>query len=157
MDGEKDKVDLLGEIRYAERLCERTARLYRRIQSIGTFGTLVGGSAMLSSLAKDIPTSVSLAGSVTFALFGLALVVTRPAEKIAANDADSKRYAKLRADAAGMDAPTLQAAMEKAKESNTQEVEPLRQIAYNDVVREFGRADEAYRLSLRQKVLAALA
>lgn len=157
MSETKDKIDLLGEIRYAERLCERTARLYRRIQAIGTFGTLVSGSAMLSAISKDIPPTISIAGTVAFALFGLALIVIRPAEKVAANDADSKRYAKLRSDAGAMDATELQTALNKAKESNTQEVEPLREIAYNDVARELGRDDAVFELSVRQKLLAALA
>ena len=33
----KTKDQVLGEIRYAQRLAQRTARLYRRIQAFSTF------------------------------------------------------------------------------------------------------------------------
>jgi len=48
----KDKTLLLSEIRYAIRLTQRTARFYRRIQSVGTFLSIIGGSAAIASIAN---------------------------------------------------------------------------------------------------------
>lgn len=58
----------LSEIRYAERLCLRTARLYRRLQTIGTFLTVFSGSAVLTSFSEGVPASVRVIGAVVAAL-----------------------------------------------------------------------------------------
>lgn len=65
---------LRGDIRYAIRLCERTARLYRRIQAVGTFLSLVGGSAAVSGAAGQLPAWVALSGSALLAVSGAALL-----------------------------------------------------------------------------------
>ena len=56
-----------------------------------------------------------------------------------------------------MDEVTLRTALQKARESDTAEVEPLRDVAYNDVVIEIGRGEFAVPLSSHQRILAALA
>ena len=152
-----DKIEMMSRIRYAERLCERTARLYRRIQAFGTFATVVGGSAVLSALSPAIPQWVSLAGGCAFALFGAAMIAVRPGDRAAANEADVRRYARLRHESTRMDDAVLEAALHKAAESNAPEVESLRNVAYNDVARELGREDVAFRLTWPQRVMAALA
>lgn len=148
---------LLNEIRYAERLCLRTARLYRRLQTGGVFLTIVSGSATLSALSSTMPKSVSVIGAICFALFGALMISIRPAEKALANEADAKRYAQLRTTASAMDADTLRAALAKAREMDTAEIEPLREVAFNDVVLEVGRNDQVLPLSMQQRLLAALA
>lgn len=148
---------LLNEARYAERLCQRTARLYRRVQVVGTFATVVSGSAALSVVAGTFPAWFGLVGAGAFAAFGAAMLAIRPAEKVAANEADVKRYAKLRSEASGMDEAQLRTALNKARESDAPEVEPLRDVAFNDVSLEIGRGDVVVPLTLPQKVLAALA
>ena len=85
------------------------------------------------------------------------MVAIRPAEKAVANEVDVKRYAQLRSAAASMDEVALRTALHKARESDAAEVEPLRDVAYNDVVIEIGRAEFAVPLSNQQKILAALA
>lgn len=149
--------DLLNQARYAERLCQRTARLYRRAQAVCTFAAIVGGSATLTALSSAVPGWVSMAGAVAFTVFGAALVVMRPADKAAANEADVRRYAKLRSDGLAMTADELAAALNKARESDAAEVEPLRDVAYNDVAREIGAPAAVVPLSMQQRLLAALA
>ena len=150
-------VDLLNEARYAERLCARTARLYRRAQSVGVFVTVLGGSAAVVSLSGKVPDWLTAAGVACFAVFGAALLAIRPADKAASNEADARRYAKLRSDAASMSVEQLAVALNKARETDTSEIEPLRDVAYNDVVREIGRPDVVLPLNLTQRLLAALA
>lgn len=148
---------ILNRIRYAERLCQRTARLYRRLQTAGTFGTVLGGSAALTLLSASFGQALGAVGMVCAAVFGAALIAIRPADKAAANEADAKRYARLRSDADSMDDAQLARALAKAKESDTAEVEPLRMVAYNDVLRETGNAALVQPLSGLQRFLAALA
>jgi hypothetical protein len=153
----RDKTDMLNEIRYAERLCQRTARFYRRVQAVGTFLAIVSGSATLSAVTQAVPGWVAMLGAVGLSLAGAALVAIRPADKAAANEADVRRYSQLRIDAQSMTAPELEAALAKAHTSDAPELEPLREVAYNDVVTEYGRADCVIALRWPQKVFAALA
>ena len=148
---------LLSEVRFAERLCQRTARLYRRVQTISIFLTVIGGSAVVAAAFNAAPGWASVVGGACFAIFGAAMVAIRPTEKAVANEMDAKRYAQLRSVGAGMDEVALRTAVQKARESDTAEVEPLRDVAYNDVVIEIGRSEFAVPLSNHQKFLAALA
>lgn len=152
-----DHVALVNEIRYAERLCQRTARLYRRAETVFLILSLLGGSAVLINLLAAFPAWVTvLAGSV-MALFASLNVAMRPAEKAIANELDARRYAKLRTESRSMGTKQLQQALDKARENDAQEVEPLRDIAYNDVVKECGRPDAVMHLTWPQKILQMLA
>ena len=154
---DKAKTILLGEIRYAERLCLRTARLYRHVQATSVFLSVIGGSAVISSTSGSLPAWVPVAGGAVLAIFGAINLAMRPADKAVANETDAKRYAKLRTSGQSMTAQELQIALEAARESDVQEVESLRNVAYNDLVREIGREDEVIPLRIHQKLLSALA
>lgn len=147
----------LNEIRYAERLCQRTARLYRHLQSFGTWLTVVGGSGTLSALVTDAPPWIPVAGAILFAATGAALLAIRPADKAAINEAESRRYATLRARGVSLDAAALRAALEDARQSDAAEIESLRDVAWNDVVQEVGQGDKQVPLSVQQRLLAAIA
>jgi hypothetical protein len=153
----QSKVSLINEIRYSERLCLRTARLYRHAQTFGTFCSILGGSAAAVALAPQVPQWVGLAGLVGLAVFGAFTVAIRPADKAAANENDARRYAQLRTAAAGMNAEQLAAALDKARETDTPEIESLRDVAWNDVAREIGAATQQVALARFQRILAALA
>lgn len=148
---------MLNEIRYAERLCQRTARLYRRVQVTGSFLSVLAGSATLTALAESIPHEVSIVGGVAFAVFGAALLVTRPGDKAAINEIDAKRYAAVRAKASTLDDAALRTAINEARIGDVPEIETLRDVAYNDVALEVGQPSYVVTLNRRQKLLAALA
>ena len=152
-----EKETLLDEIRYTERLCQRTARLYRHLQTLTVFLSVLGGSGVISAVAGAVPAWMPIAGGVLLAVFGALNLSVRPADKATANEADMKRYAQLRTAAVKMDASQLKEALEKARESDTQEVEALRDVAYNDVTYEIGRPDAAVPLKVHQRLLSALA
>jgi hypothetical protein len=152
-----DKTTLLSEIRYAERLCQRTARMYRHLQASTVFMTVLGGSGVMSALAASVPGWVPVGGAVMLAVFGALNLAMRPADKAASNEVDCKRYAQLRSAAQTMDAAALALALAKARESDTTEVEGLRDVAYNDVVVELGRPDAVVPLRPLQHMLSALA
>ena len=72
-----DHAALVNEVRYSERLCQRTARLYRRLQAAGTVATVLGGSAALSAAVPHLPAWAGPAGLVTAAVFGALLLALR--------------------------------------------------------------------------------
>ena len=149
--------ELIYQIRYAVRLTQRTARLYRRIQTAGTFFSVVGGSATLSLLSQAFPSWVGLSGAVVLALAGAALIAIRPADKAAQNESDMKRYLALASKAHLLDDAALAAAIDEAHQSDCQEVEPLRDVAFNDIVAEYGRQDAQVKLTRIQTFIAAIA
>jgi len=153
----KDRDTLNGEVRYAIRLCERTQRFYRRLQTAGTFLSVVGGSAFLSSAIPVVPSWVPWIGGIAVTVFGGALIAIRPADKAAANEADVRRYSRLQSDSHKMTDQEFEAALDKAKEGNAPEIEPMRKIAYNDVAEELGCPDAGYKLKWNEHILAALA
>ncbi|WP_332853657.1 hypothetical protein [Duganella sp. S19_KUP01_CR8] len=143
-------------LRYAQRLYQRTARLYRRIQTILTFFNLLAGSSAVAALAAQmlIPSAWLLG---LFAVFSCLNLAIRPADKIAANDADVRKYGTLLAKLNTLDTPILQQMLDEARLSDTIEVEPLRAVAYNDVVMEIDEPDSLIELSPIQKLMGVLA
>lgn len=66
------------EARVAQRLCERTARLYRRLHTVSTFLSVIGGSGAMVALVPSFPAWVSVLGACTLAIaigISLALVL----------------------------------------------------------------------------------
>jgi hypothetical protein len=153
---DEDLEEVQFNLRYAQRLCQRTARFYRRIQTVLTFISLLAGSSAVATLAAQmpIPSAWMLAA---FAIFGCINLAIRPAEKIAANEADIRKYGALLAKAQTLDAATLQQQLNEARQSDAAEVEPLRAVAYNDVVLESYEPDALIRLTPMQKLMGALA
>ena len=154
-----ERATMLNEIRYAERLCQRTARLYRRVQVVSTFFAIVGGSAAFSNIfTSTAPTWLPLVGGALLAVFGAISISVRPADKAAHNEQDVKRYAALRAkEQSFVTDSALRQAIDEAHNGDAPEIDSLRDVAYNDVVRESGQPSYAVNLSLQQKLIAALA
>ena len=153
----KIKVDLQAEIRYAIRLCERTARLYRRAQTIAIVAFVVGASAALANIAGDLPKWVTASGAVLFVLAGASLIAVRPGDKAAQNEADIRRYQALLAKSVKMTDTDLEEALEEAHQGDAPEIEPLRDVAYNDIAREQGCPDAVVQLTFAQRILAKMA
>lgn len=146
-----------NEARYAQRLCQRTARLYRRLDTAATFTGVLAASAAMSAVVASVPDWLPVTGAVLLAAIGAAHLVVRPADKAASNDADARKYAELLAQAQRLDAVAFAQALAAARASDVPEVEPLRDVAWNDVMLELGRDDLVLPLRLNQRVVAALA
>lgn len=155
----KTREQLIGEIRYAIRLTERTARLYRHIQTVGTFFTILGGSGTISLLSSKVPVSLGMAGAIILAVAGAALIAIRPADKAAQNEADIRRYQAVMVKAQNSAATEDQIALaiEEARQGDAPQIELLRDVAFNDVALEFNRKDVLIELSTTQKILSSLA
>lgn len=154
----KTHAELMNEIRYAEHLCARTARLYRHLQALGTFGAVLSGAAIIAQLSPLMPAWAALGGGILFAAFGALLIAVRPADKAAANESDVRRYRELRAQGVGLSADALHAALERARQSDVAEVESLRRPVWNDVAIEVGASpSELFQLTLRERAVSLLA
>jgi len=153
---DEDKEELQFNLRYAQRLCQRTARFYRRIQTMLTFISLLAGSSTVAALAAQMPVEAAWL-LATFTVLGCINLAVRPAERIAANDADVRKYGALLAKLNLLDTAALQQLLVEARLSDTSEVEPLRAVAYNDVVLEIDEPDAIIPLTGLQKLMGALA
>ncbi|SDF42728.1 MULTISPECIES: hypothetical protein [unclassified Duganella] len=153
---DEDKEELYFNFRYAQRLCQRTARFYRRIQTSLVFMSLLAGSSAVAALAAQLPAQSAWL-LATFAVFGCIQLAVRPADRIAANEADMRKYSALLAKLNLLDAPALQQLLDEARQSDTIEVEHLRPVAYNDVVLEIDEPDALIPLTPMQKLMGALA
>jgi hypothetical protein len=61
------------------------------------------------------------------------------------------------AKAVNMDAVQLSLAIEEARQSDAPEIDALRNVAYNDIMKEINREDQEIQLSRTEKFLALLA
>ena len=154
---DKTRDELIGEIRYAIRLAERTARLYRRIQTFGVFCAILGGSSALAGLSSIFPQAYVIWGTISATAFGAMLLSVRPGDKAAQNEADVKRFQLLMARSGKLNDDELADSLEETRVGVAPEIELLRDVAYNDVVCERNREDAALPLTLPQKILRAFA
>lgn len=146
-----------NEIRYGQRMAERTARLYRRLQTFGTFSAVVAGSGTLSALIPHMPAAVPIVSGVLMTFIGAALVAIRPADKAAANEADARRYAGLLVKYQRLGLAELDEALREVQVACAPEIEALRNVVYNDVVTEVGQLTHRVELNRSERLIAALA
>ena len=156
-DMEQTKEELRAEVRYSQRLCQRTARLYRRVRTTSTFLRVTAGSAALVSVASNLPPEFALLSATAFSVFAAVNRAIRPAEWIAQNDSDVQKYAVLLAKSEDLEVPSLRQLIAEAQQTDAPEVEPLRDVAFNDVMREINREDALIPISRAQKFLGAIA
>ena len=152
-----DRTSLLFEIRYAERLCQRTARLYRNLETTFVLMSILGGSGVFASLSGEMPTWLALTFTSVFVVFSAFNLALRPSDKAAANDSDMRRYAQLRTASLGMTDEGLSRALHQARETDTPEIEALRDVAYNEAAIEIGRSDAVVALNWRKNLLKVMA
>lgn len=150
--------DTLFSIRYAVRVLEHHASLWRRIDASVRFAALLAGSGAFAALAAENQ-AFSLGLGIAFAVFQAIEFSIRPAEKVAASLSARKLYAALYADQSTLDDPALEIAYWRivaADEVNVPDI--LKRIAYNDVLTERGD-DESYLYTRTawQRFLALLA
>lgn len=147
----KDAAILLNELRYAERVCERQARLYRRGQFVGGWLSIFGATATVGAVAAALPHWLQVTSSMIAVGLGVAFQLMRLGDKAAAIEAHAKGYAAARS------APDLAVALQAARAGSPPEVEALRNVCFNDVLREIGHQDLVVPLSAWERAVAAVA
>lgn len=125
-------------VRYSRRYCERHARMYRRIAShlrlLQTIGALSGFTAFL----KEDSMYAGIAGLIIAISLGIDLVFS-PSEKARQCEASRQKYAELFAQLHDEAPATIDKRWRQiCAESCSSDVEGLRNVAYNDVLREMG-------------------
>lgn len=155
MNQSKEQIE--AEIRYAQRLCERTARLYRRAATFMTFLSVLAGSAALVAVSAQLPQSAILVCALLFAVVIAANTAIRPTDKAAQNEMDVRKYADLLVKAKQVDQPELLRLLAEARKTDVPEIEPLRPVAFNDVMAEIHREDQAIPLNRMARLLKLFA
>jgi len=153
---ELDKEQLQIELRYAQRFCQRSVRFYRRIQTTFTFISLLAGSSAIAAIAAQMPVAATWM-LAAFSIFGILNFAIRPAERIAAFHADVRKYAALITKSDLLDASAIQHLLHEARQTDAEEIEPLRAVAYNDVMLEIDEPNSLIELSPMQKLMGVLA
>ncbi len=154
---ERTRYQIELEIRYGMRLDELHRRFYARLASALTFALLLAGSAAFGGYIAALPELAGAAGLVVAALT-LAEVVLRPGERGAYASALARQFGVLRATAGELTIDDLSRRLSELQcETLPGEIEALRGVAMNDVLREHGHSDELLALSRWQRVIAVLA
>lgn len=132
------KADTVFNLRYAMRVLERHACLWRKASHVLKFLGLLSGTLALASLTADRQAAALWLG-VFFAVAQCLDYVLSPAEKSLLSEVQRKRYGEVWARSSQMGAANL--AADYAALVAEDAISPsgaLRELAYDDVVREQG-------------------
>jgi len=133
----------LFNLRYAARVLERHARMWRRIDAAVRLAALLAGSGAIGAIGAQ-NSRLALALGAVFALLQAVEFALRPAGLAARSMAQRKQYASVFARArTTSDEALADAYATLAAEDEVIVPEPLRRLAYNDVVRERGLDESA--------------
>jgi hypothetical protein len=155
MSDQKDV--LIFEIEYAKVLCLRHKRLYGRVRNVLLFVTLFGTGSAFGGVLAHAPIASAI-GGLLIAACGVLSHIVDPSGKRAAYEQDFKRYARLLGVARGMDAEQIQLKLDEMRADDTEEVEALSYVAYNDVIDADGLdASAKYKLDGWQRFMARIA
>jgi hypothetical protein len=75
----------------------------------------------------------------------------------AASGSIDAKYAALITKSDDLDAPAIQHLLHEARQSDAEKIEPLRAVAFNDVMLEIDEPDALIKLTPMQKLMGALA
>jgi hypothetical protein len=144
-------------LRYAVRVHERRAKLWSTINLVIRFTSLLSGSAAIGSITAANQT-VALVFAAIFATMQAIEFSASPNEKSTVSKSTRKAYSTIIANKGRRTEAELDEAYNATIDSD--EViagTTIKELAYNDVVREFGAAKEhLYAEGLRHKILSML-
>jgi hypothetical protein len=132
------RFETLFNLRYSERVLERSARMWAKLDVLMRSLCLLSGTSAVATLFAQHSTA-SLFCTIFFAALQILEYTIAPGIQSAHAAHWKKRYAHLSGKAHGMDDDALAAAFsELGAEDDTTVPEFLRRIAYNDVLMEQG-------------------
>jgi DNA-binding transcriptional regulator YdaS (Cro superfamily) len=139
--------ETLFELRFAERVLERQARFWRRIDLIFRFFGLLSGTAAFAAITQSNQI-FTLTFGILFAVLQTLEYTVTPSEKAAAAAQESKRYAAAIARQQQVTPEELRQDLLDIRVADTVTAfEPLRRLAYNDVATEQGSSDYCFPLN----------
>jgi hypothetical protein len=140
--------------RYAARYHERCGKVWRRFGSLITFAELIGGSAAFGAWLSKNPEIGAYMGLV-LAISAALNHTFKPAERAANEEQARKAFMGLLIEAEPELGDFSKRLTELCVEYDSS-LEALRNPAYNDVAREWGRDDFASKLSFSEKLIGLL-
>lgn len=130
--------ETLFSLRYAARVLERHSRLWRRVDTVLRFFSILSGTAAIAGLSAENKVFAMAAG-IVFALMQAFDLSVRPAEKAMQSDLNRQSYSILVSKENQMDDQDLESAYRAAVADDDVIVqESVRRLAYNDVLMEMG-------------------
>jgi hypothetical protein len=118
--------------------------------AVSLFGA---GTAFTSVLSKN--PSIALAAGLILSAVSVLDKVIDPARRRASFIQDYKRYASVKRAIQGKSVADAEKLLAKAREDDSDEIESLRDVAYNDVIRQMGGdAIHIIKLNLLQRAIA---
>lgn len=135
--------DTLFSLRYAVRVLERHGNLWARAGAFTKFVTIATGAGAVAAVISKNP-NFSLGLGVLLALLQALEYALDPADKKAKAAAARKEYARLLANEAKHEDAALHAAyMAIVADDEVQIWQGIKELAYNDAVREKGLSPDA--------------
>lgn len=152
----RTKAEAVLNIKYYCRLHQLHARLYNRLRGAAAVVSVVAGSAALVSALQSVPYLLSGLGVVVAAVSGIDFFFGW-AEKAACHKQWRREYSSLLARSATMDLNGIDAELAKLSGETEEEVESLRAVAWNDVLRSNGHEDGMREEGFAQRLVRSLA
>ena len=152
------RFEILFTVRYAVRVLERTARLWRRIDAALKVCALLAGSGAIYAVSSQ-SARAAMCFAAFFALAQALEFALHPAELSARALMARRPYEQILASEAGETEAALESRYHAASMGDDITVlESLRRVAYNDVVEERSDTPEAaYRLTAWQRLIGFVA
>src|SRR5690606_19631596 len=152
----RTKDEVLREVRYHERLHFLHCRFYRSIRKCLVIFSLASGSAALTPALQSLPAGVITAAGLV-ALFAILDAVGNYSEKAVWHNVWRRNASLVLAKSGPLTQEELEAADRELIAEVDEEIEALRVVAWNDVLKTVGRED-AMRLETRfQRLMRTLA
>lgn len=154
---EQSLFNVLFELRYGERVLERQARFWRRIDAITRMLGLFSGTVAFAAITHENQTLTMVFG-VIFALFQALEFTVMPGSKAAEAYQASKLYTAVLAEQSRIPLDELIQKLHDTRiKDNVIAFEALREPAYNDVAIEKGHPEACFKLTFSSKIMRMLA
>lgn len=153
------RFDIQFSLRYAVRVLERQARLWRHIDGAFRMLAILSGSSALAAMLTQQASAISISGMVAFAVFQAVEFSAQPGLKAAEAWAERKPYLSIISKQSRLSDTELEQAYQDALEQDgVLAFESIRRLAYNDVTIEKGCAASAlFPLNRWQRIVSILA
>jgi hypothetical protein len=143
----------LFELRYAQRVLQRQATFWRRIDTLTRALGLLSGTAAFGAITNSNQ-NLTMVFGVVFAVFQVIEFTASPGAKSTEASQQAKLYAAAIAEQSKASADDLrQKLLDIRAEDTVTCFEYLRKLAYNDVAEEIGQPDARFNLGWPVRVM----
>jgi hypothetical protein len=147
----------LFELRYAQRVLQRQAKFWRRVDTLTRALGLLSGTAAFGAITNNNQNLTMFFG-VVFAIFQVIEFTASPGAKSAEASQQAKLYAAAIAEQSKVSADGLwQKLLDIRAKDTVTCFEYLRKLAYNDVAEEIGQTDAGFKLGWSARVIGFFA